>query len=333
MTTRINLALQGGGAHGAFTWGVIDRLLDEPEIEIAAISGTSAGALNGAALKAGLMRGGVEDARDNLDWVWEQMGAIDLPGMPEWMGMSQISHMMGVSLPFFVAESWERMVSPYATGPFYENPLRRIVEKFDFEKVCHADGPPLFVGATNVRTGKVRVFSGDEIGPEAIMASACLPTVFRAVEIGEEAYWDGGYSGNPPLFPLYREDLPPDIVIVNINPLRRDEVPKSPADIRNRINEVSFNSALLRELRAIEFAQRLLDQGAVKEGALKRLYIHMIADDALMNELSVATKMLPMPQVMLELKAAGRRAADGFLEDHAGKLGKMPSANLDDIFD
>ncbi len=328
MTRRINLALQGGGAHGAFTWGVLDRLLDEDDLEIAGISGTSAGALNGAAFKAGWLAGGRDGARDNLDWLWSQMGAIDSPVFPEWMGLSQLSSTLETSLPYLWAESWERLVSPYASGPFYANPLRRVADRFDYGRVCAAQGPALYIGATNVRTGKIKVFRGDDINTDAILASACLPTLFRAVEIDGEAYWDGGYTGNPALFPLFDRDLPPDILIVNINPLERAEVPKTPQDIRNRINEISFNSSLLRELRAIAFVQRLLDQGAVAEGAMKRIHMHMIADDALMNDLSVATKLVPIPAVIARLKAAGRAAADAFLQAHAADLGHRATVDL-----
>jgi NTE family protein len=225
---RINLALQGGGAHGAFTWGVLDRLLESDEIEIAGISGTSAGALNGAALKAGLARGSPEAARENLAWLWEQVGAITDPRITPWLeavAPVAVSSAIEASLPFAVGDSVARMVSPYAAGPFYQNPLRRIVERFHYDEVCGDPGPAFHICATNVRTGKIRVFTGDEIGPEAIMASACLPTLFKAVEIPDaatgrmEAYWDGGYTGNPALFPLFEPDLPGDIVVVNINPL------------------------------------------------------------------------------------------------------------------
>ncbi len=283
MTRRINLALQGGGAHGAFTWGVLDRLLEEDDLEIAGISGTSAGALNGAALKAGLLQGGPAAARENLDWLWARMGATSAPGLPAWMGVAGLSSALETSWTYALAESWERFFSPYATGPFYENPLRSVVGQFHFDRVCAGSGPALFIGATNVRTGKIKLFEGDAITPDAILASACLPMLFRAVQIDGEAYWAGGYTGNPALFPLFDPALPSDIVIVNINPLERPGIPRSPQDIRNRIDEISFNSSLLRELRAIAFVQRLLDQGAVAEGAMKRVHIHMIADDPLVR--------------------------------------------------
>src|SRR6056297_2770257 len=331
---RINLALQGGGAHGAFTWGVLDRLLEEEEIEVAAISGTSAGALNGAAFKSGWLRDGRRGARANLDWLWGQMGAIGDMRLPVWMTGApvmpgHVADLLEMTPPFHIAEAVSRAVSPYAYGPFYNNPLARIARQFEYDKVCAQDGPAFFVGATNVHTGKIRVFEGQDISTRSLLASACLPTLFRAVEIDGAHYWDGGYTGNPALFPLFRADLPADIVIVNINPLHRPEIPRSPQEIQNRINEISFNSSLLRELRAISFVQRLLDEGRVEEGAMKRIFVHMIADDALMREMSVATKLMPTPLTLGRLKSAGRRAAEAFLRAHGDDLNRRGTVDAE----
>ncbi|MDR9394416.1 MAG: patatin-like phospholipase family protein [Roseovarius sp.] len=333
MVTRINLALQGGGAHGAFTWGVLDRLLDEDGIEVAAISGTSAGALNGAAFKSGWLAGGREGARAALDWLWGRLGGLHDMRMPAWMQGAMpapglLSDALELSPPVMAADAMSGLVSPYLYGPFYRNPLTPIAEQFDYARVCAGAGPRLFVGATNVHTGKIRVFSGDGITTASLLASACLPTLFQAVEIDGEHYWDGGYTGNPALFPLFERDLPADILIVNINPLERREVPRRPQDIQNRINEISFNSSLLRELRAIAFAQRLLDSGQMAEGAMKRVLVHMIADDVLMRELSVATKLVPSPWLLGRLKRAGRRAAGAFLTAHAGDLNRRGTVDL-----
>ncbi|BDW85415.1 patatin-like phospholipase family protein [Roseicyclus marinus] len=340
-TKRINLALQGGGAHGAFTWGALDRLLDEPGIEIAGMSGTSAGALNGSAVKAGLVQGSRAAAQDNLHWLWEQVGAITDPALAPWLAAAApdaISAAIEASLPFAIADSIGRMISPYATGPFYTNPLERIVTRFHYDKVCAGSGPVLAICATNVRSGKIRVFQGAEITPLSLMASACLPTLFRAVEIEDpatgrtEAYWDGGYTGNPALFPLFAPDLPDDIVVVNINPLWRDEIPTSARAIQNRINEISFNASLLRDLRAIAFVQRLIEEGRMEEGRMKRVRVHMVSDDALMRQLSVATKIVPVPAVLHQLHEAGRAAADGFLRDHVDAIGKTGSVDLARMF-
>jgi len=340
---RINIALQGGGAHGAFTWGVLDRLLEDPGIEIAAISGTSAGALNGAALKAGLVEGDRDSARENLDWLWTQMGALEDMRLGGWMRAlmptpGAVSNMIEASLPFAAVDMAERLISPYSYGPFYRNPLERVAERFHYDAVCADTGPAFFVSATNVRSGKIRVFSGAEITTDVLLASACLPTVFQAVEItdpvtgGTDAYWDGGYTGNPALFPMFEPQFPDDIVIVNINPLERREVPVSPTDIQNRINEISFNSSLLRELRAIQFVKDLIADGRVSPGTMKDVQIHMIADDALMNELSVATKMLPTPYILARLKEAGRAAATDFLDRHRDAIGVECTVDLAAMF-
>ena len=331
--TRINLALQGGGAHGAFTWGVVDRLLDEEDIEIAGVSGTSAGALNGAALKAGLVENGRQGARENLKWLWDQVSGIGDMRLAHWMSAlfpapGLVSQTIENSLPYSLGDAWSRVVSPYAYGPFYQNPLQRIASEFHYASVCADRGPAFFVSATNVRTGKIRVFSGDEIDTDVILASACLPTIFQAVTIEGEDYWDGGYTGNPALFPLFEPDLPSDIVIVNINPLERNETPREARDILNRINEISFNSSLLRELRAIHFVQRLIAEGRVPEGAMKDVRIHMVADDALMTELSVASKLVPTPATLSALFEAGQAAAERFLSEHRVSLGKASSVDL-----
>ncbi|WP_425070198.1 patatin-like phospholipase family protein [Sagittula sp. S175] len=344
MVKRINIALQGGGAHGAFTWGVLDRILEEESIEIAAISGTSAGALNGAALKAGIVHGGRQGARDLLAKVWAEVGALDTTAFPDWFQKwfpdpGAVSKGIEYSWSYMWADSVSRMVSPYAWGPLYKNPLQKIIQGLDFDKVCAEHGPEFFVGATLVRTGKVRVFEGDQITCDAIMASACLPTLYQAVEMEDpvtgvmEAFWDGGYTGNPPLFPFFKDSLPDDVVVVNINPFLREKVPVTPPEIQNRINEISFNASLLRELRAIEFVQRLLHSGVLREGSMKDVRVHMIGDDTLMNALSVATKVVAVPSLLVQLKEAGRRAAGAFLAEHFDAIGSRQTLDLRAMFD
>lgn len=340
---RINLALQGGGAHGAFTWGVLCRLLHEEDIEIAAISGTSAGALNAAALKSGWVAGGREGAIENLDWLWEQIGAVTDPMFTPWIGAigstaEAWAKAMKYSPVYAAFDMTTRMFSPYVYGPALQNPLERIVTQFHYDAVCATGGPALHICATNVRSGKIRVFTGDEIMPKVIMASACLPSLFQAVEFEDpktgkvEAFWDGGYTGNPALYPLFANDLPDDLLVVNINPLYREELPFDSQSIENRINEISFNSSLLRELRAIAFVKRLLADGAIKKGTMKDVLVHMIADDTLMNGLNVATKSIPTPVILARLKEAGEAAADHFLKAHKKDLGKRSTVDLAAMF-
>ncbi|OBY27368.1 patatin-like phospholipase family protein [Leisingera sp. JC1] len=341
MTVRINLALQGGGAHGAFTWGVLDRLLEDEKIEVAGITGTSAGALNGAAFKAGMVQEGRAGAKAALDALWARMGAVGDMRFNHWLTRFDAVAWAGAleaAMPFSPLESLSQVISPYHYGPFYKNPLREVVEQFNFAEVCAGGGPELFICATCVRTGKIRIFEGEEISTDAVLASACLPDLFQAVEIEDpetgrmEAYWDGGYTGNPALFPLFRDALPGDVVIVNINPLERSEIPKTPQQIRNRVNEISFNSSLLRELRAINFVQRLLADGTIQQGRMKEVRVHMIADDDLMTQLSVTTKLFPVPQILARLKQAGRDAAEGFLARDRENLGVRSSADLPAMF-
>ncbi len=342
MVLKINLALQGGGAHGAFTWGVLDRLLEDPEIEFAGISGCSAGALNAAALKAGLLAGGREAAKANLDWLWAQVGAVHDFRLNGWIApfvpfAAAVGDALDAVVPFSPQGVAAQVVSPYSYGPFWANPLERVVRRLHYDRVCASEGPELFISATNVRSGKVKVFEGEEITTDAILASACLPTVFRAVEIEDkttgrvEAYWDGGFSGNPALFPLYKPSLPDDIVIVSINPLWREELPTTALDIQNRINEVSFNASLLAQLRAVRFVVELIDQGKVPRGAMKDVKVHLISDDAIMNDLSPATKLTPTPYLLFRLKEAGRAAASKFLREHKAKIGRESSVNLREL--
>ncbi len=346
-TRQINLALQGGGAHGAFTWGVLDRLLDEDWIEICGISGTSAGALNGAALKAGLAKAagkrGRAAARENLDYIWGRVGQVSESRLVQWMQprlplpepMQRLADMFS---PMAWFEGMTRLFSPYDYGPFYRNPLQSIVDDLPYDGINAARGPRLFVTTTNVRTGRIRVFTEREVTPDVILASACLPTIFRAIEFKDpatgrmEAFWDGGYTGNPALFPLYDADLPGDIVVVNINPMSREEVPKSPNAIADRINEISFNSSLLRELRALQVMKGLITAQKLKDHPLKQVNIHMILDDALMNDLSARSKILPGPGMLGRMKAAGQAAADAFLTAHAGDLGRRDTFDLASVF-
>ncbi len=347
MTKTLNLALQGGGAHGAFAWGVLDRLLEGDEVTIAAISGTSAGALNGAAVKAGLACAegaeGRRAARDNLDHVWAQVGRFSDGRLARWMapslpvprGFYRLAEMLS---PAALVENLTRVFSPYDSGVFYSNPLARIIRTMPHAGLASPGGPQLFVTATNVRTGRVHIFSGAGVTPDAVMASACLPTLFRAVEIEDprtgrlEAYWDGGYSGNPALFPLFPNDLPRDIVIVTINPQEREGVPSTPTQIQDRINEISFNSSLLRELRAIAFVKRLADEGRLQDRGMKTPLIHMVSDEALMTSLNSRSKSFPGPGLLARMKAAGRAAAEAFVAGDLVNVGERDSVELRRIY-
>lgn len=340
MARQINLALQGGGAHGAFAWGVIDRLLDEDDLQITGISGTSAGALNGAALKAGLALGqgpeGRQAARANLAYIWHQVGQVSDSLLVRWLysmvpAPRFLQRWTEAFSPFALFEQMNRHISPYDFGPFYTNPLAAIIKEMPHPLHLHGDGPALYVTATNVRTGRIRIFENHEITPEAIMASACLPTVFKAVEIKDaktgkmEYFWDGGYSGNPALFPLYNQNLPADIVIVNINPMLNERIPHSPTEIEDRVNEVSFNASLLAELRSVQFVKKLFKEGRLEGRGMKVPLLHMIKDDALMSSLNSASKILPKPGLVEQLYQSGKNAAEAFLQHDAHAIGQRDS--------
>ncbi|MGZ3216885.1 patatin-like phospholipase family protein [Paracoccus sp. T5] len=343
----INLGLQGGGAHGAFTWGVLDRLLEERWLQVAAISGTSAGALNGAALKAGLATGagpaGRRAARENLDALWSGIGAMSDNRVVRWMqslmpmprGFQRLAEMVS---PAAWLDNLTRLFSPYDYGPFYVNPLGQLLRDLPHADFTCDRGPALFIAATNVRTGRIKVFTGAAATAEAAMASACLPTLFQAVEIADpatgrlEAYWDGGYGGNPALFPLYRPDFPRDILIVAINPLLREVLPRTPVEIADRVNEISFNSSLMNQLRAINFVKELSAEKRLESRSMKNVLVHLIEDDALMIDLTARSKLMPRPGLLVAMKAAGQKAADRFIEDHADKLNNEDSFDLSTLF-
>ncbi len=338
----INLALQGGGAHGAFTWGALDRLLEEERLEIEAISATSAGAMNAAMLKTGFVAGGRAGARAQLDRFW---GAIrrgsqaNANPLADWLAMfwpeaARNLDRMTRAPVHYAADSFRRAVSPYGWNPLNINPLRELLERLiDFDSVCSDCRPHLFLGATNVRTGKIKVFREREISIDAVLASACLPDVFQAVEIDGEHYWDGGFMGNPALFPLFYEADCADIVIIHVNPIERPDVPQSAADILDRVNEISFNSSLLRELRVVAFVKRLIAEGRIRHGEMKDVMIHSIRDDAAMAALSGPSKLHPDPGLIDRLKATGRAAADDFLRVHWKSIGIEGTVDLKAMYD
>jgi NTE family protein len=332
MTKTINLALQGGGAHGAFTWGVLDRLLGDARIAFEGISATSAGAMNAAVLAHGLAAGGRDGARAALAGFWRAISeaAVFSPLQPTPVERLFGSRALDYS-PAFVLFDWvTRLLSPYRLNPANYNPLRQILARsIDCERL-RADAAPvkLFISATNVRTGKIKVFENREMSIDAVLASACVPFLFQAVEIDGEAYWDGGYMGNPAIFPLIYSCESRDVVIVHVNPLNRAEVPTTAAEILNRVNEISFNSSLMREMRAISFVTNLVDGGMIQYRALKRMLIHSIADEATMSTLSAASKLNADWGFLMELQRHGRACADAWLGAHFDRLGEESTIDI-----
>jgi NTE family protein len=331
---RVNLALQGGGTHGAFTWGVLERLLEDERLEVDAVSGTSAGAINGALLVQGLAAGGRRGAIAALERLWTDVGHrlafSPLRNTP--IEKAIWGYDLTYSFAYQAFDTLTRVLSPYQFNPFPVefNPLRQVLQdNLDIERLRQdPKALRLFVSATNVRTGKPRVFSRREMSVEVLLASACLPNIFRAVEIEGEHYWDGGYLGNPALWPLYHERGAPDIVLVQINALLRPELPTTPSDIMNRLNEISFNASLMAEIRAIDFVQRLLDAGRLEQPRYRRIFLHLIEDEERMREFKLSTKLNGDWEFLQRLRRFGREAAERFLAGSLEALGRESTLDI-----
>ena len=328
----VNLALQGGGAHGAFTWGVLDRLAEDERIVFDGISATSAGAMNAVVFTYGWSEGGRNGARQALRNFWSQIShaALASPLQPSWFDRVSANHSLQFSPAFVAFDLISRLFSPYEFNPFNHNPLRdALIQSVDFDALSKSDCPiKLFLAATNVRTGKVKVFERKEVSADRTLASACLPFLFQAVEIDGEAYWDGGYMGNPALFPLIYNCETQDIVIVHINPLRREKLPRTAIEIMNRINEISFNSSLIREMRAISFVTRLIDEGKVNGNDMKRLFIHGISADDATSDLGVFSKLNGDWGFLTHLRNIGRECAEAWLKENFDRLGQESTVDI-----
>jgi NTE family protein len=326
----VDLALQGGGSHGAFTWGVLDRLIEEPWLRIEAISGTSAGAMNAALVADGWTQGGAKGARAALETYWRRVSqaAAFSP-----LQRSPLDRLMGRwtldTSPAYVAmDLMTRVLSPYDLNPFGLNPLRTILgEVIDFDRLARAP-ILLFITATNVRTGRGRIFRNAEITADVLLASACLPTMFQAIEIDGEPYWDGGYAGNPTLTPLVRESDAHDTILVQINPRERPEPPRTANEILNRLNEISFNSPLMKELRMIALLRQVADPGHGEGARWAGMRTHSIWTDKL-ADFGASSKLNAEWSFVGMLKEEGRRCADAFLATHGEDLGQRSTADLD----
>ena len=333
----ISLALQGGGSHGAFEWGVLDRLLEEEDIEILAVTAASAGAMNAVCLAQGMIDGGRDGAKIRLERFWKQVnrnGGRNVFGDTSiWTsafsgGTDWIKNSPGWRL----AETFALSMSPYEFNPFNLNPLHDALEgEIDFKALRERSPIKLYIAATQVRTSKSKVFRETELTARHIMASACLPQVFQAVEIDGEPYWDGGFLANPPLWPLFYDDTPDDILLVSLNPFVREETPKTPGEIMDRLNEITFNAALASELRAIGFVQKLLDEGLLKDnarGRYRRMLMHAITADKALGDLSLGSKFDTEWSFLTDLRDRGRKAADEWLGHCLTQVGVSSSLDL-----
>ena len=330
----VDLALQGGGAHGAFTWGVLDRLLEEPRLEIEGISGTSAGAMNAAVLISGQAAGGAEGAKAALEQFWRRVSdaALLSPFRRTPLDVMLGRWTLDTSPMFVTLDLMARIFSPYDLNPHGANPLRDILaECIDFYRVAKSQ-VKLFVTATNVHTGRGHIFRNADLTPEVLLASACLPTLFQAIEIDGEAYWDGGYAGNPTITPLIRDCASNDTILVQVNPVERPGTPRSARDIINRVNEVSFNATLLKELRMMALLRQVSDPGNSEGARWAKMRIHRISS-ATMTELGYSSKLNAEWDFFLMLRNEGRRSAEAFLAAHGNDLGARSTLDLDGLLD
>ena len=330
----ICLALQGGGAHGAFQWGVLDRLLEADALDIRAVTASSAGAMNGAALVSGLATGGPEGARAALDKLWRetnQSGGKNVFGDTSIWSNALTPGWLKDTAFWRAGETLALSMSPYEFNPFNLNPLKRVLDaSIDFEAV-RTSGIKLFVAATAVRHAKSRVFRSEEITDQVLLASACLPHLFQAVEIEGEPYWDGGYLANPALWPLFYDDTPDDILLLPLNPFERDDTPRAPGEIMDRMNEIAFNAPLTAELRAVAFVQELIEEGQLTEtarGRYRHMLLHAVSADGHLNDLSLGSKFNTEWTFLLSLKARGREAAEHWLEHCLPAVGERSSMDM-----
>ncbi|GIL40200.1 patatin-like phospholipase family protein [Roseiterribacter gracilis] len=324
----VTLALQGGGSHGAFTWGVLDALLEDGRFHFEGVSGSSAGAINGALLLDGLAEGGADAARAKLRSFWQRVAHAGVfgPLNPPWL--EQLAGQNGYDVANVGYQAFDvlfRLWSPYQLNPFNYNPLKNmLLELIDFDRLRALPDSRLFVGATEVRAGKLRIFETKELSVDVLLASTCLPFLFQAVEIDGTAYWDGGYLGNPPLTPLVERCAAQDLLLVPINPMQRDELPTTGMTIVDRINEISFNAAYLAELQSIDTINRLIRAGQIdpKRSGLKEIRLHKIGDEAHMSRYSASTKLDADAAMIDALFGFGRDAAQVFLQSCGGKIGR-----------
>jgi len=332
---HVNLALQGGGAHGAFTWGVLDRLLAEEGMVIEGISGTSAGAMNGVVLAQGMMDNGRDGARKALYEFWKAVSEVALfSPFRRWPWDAFSDNWNLDTCPTYLTfDIMSRMFSPYELNPLNIDPLRDILTSVvDFDRVRSGDGVKLFISATRVRDGQVEVFSRKRLTPEMVMASACIPLLYQAVQIDGEEYWDGGYMGNPVLFPFTSSCSSNDVILVKVNPWERSQTPRSAREIMNRLNEITFNSNLLQEMWYIDFIDRLIDEGTLDAVRYRKILLHCISGEEELKAFNASSKMNPEWAFFVNLHDIGWRKAEAWLDSHFDSLGREPTLDLSTVF-
>jgi NTE family protein len=335
VTKIVNLALQGGGSHGAFTWGVLDKILEDGRLEIDGLSATSAGAMNAGVYAYHHMIGGKDGARQGLHDFWQR---ISREGDKTRNPMDAVFESMnlGMLTSASMFETMSRLLSPYEFNPFNLNPLKDVlIASIDFDKLHHCTDTKLRICATNVRSGKIKIFANGEITPNVLLASACLPSLFQAVEINGDHYWDGGYMGNPAIYPMFVGMESGDVILVHVNPIERPDVPKTSPDIMNRLNEISFNSTLMREMRAVKFIRDIMDGDWIKDEhkhKLRYIFMHSIRSDETMAGLATASKANTKWSFLTGLRDSGRATAERWLAENFDHIGKRTSIDLEKEF-
>lgn len=329
----VNLGLQGGGSHGAFTWGVLDRLLEEERLAFEGITASSAGAVNAVVLAHGLTVGGRQEARNSLRAFWKKMSEATSHGLMQPSLFDKLGGKFGLdhSPGYLFMDAVSYFTSPYFYNPLNYHPLRSVLaEIVDFDRLRRRPAVKLFLCATNVRTGKVKVFKADELGPDHVLASTCLPLLMHAVEIDGEVYWDGGFSGNPAIFPLVYECETRDVVMVHLTPAERPEVPLTSHAIMNRMQEIGFNAALIREMRAVAFVNRRIDDGTMADG--KRMLIHVIEAEDVIREFPGSSRLNNDWDFLCHLFEIGRERGDQWLKANFDRLGTESTVDLDEKY-
>jgi NTE family protein len=330
MPKVVNLALQGGGSHGAFTWGVLDRLLEEETLHFEGITGTSAGAVNAVVLADGLAAGGREGARDALRVYWQKVSALSARGIfkPSLFDKGSADFGLEHSLGFRFLEPMTYFASPYQMNPFNYNPFKDLLaEAINFERVRQQTEVKLFLCATDVQTAKAKIFSGKELRVEHVLASTCLPLLMQAVEVDGEYYWDGSYAGNPAIYPLVYQCETRDVLMVHITPAERPGVPTTSPAIMNRMQEVSFNTSLIREMRTIASYNKLIEQGRMDGG--RRMHVHVIEAEEFIRAFSWSSRLNADWDFLLHLHSMGRAQAGQWLEANFDRLGIESTVDLD----
>ncbi|MDR1474912.1 MAG: patatin-like phospholipase family protein [Holosporales bacterium] len=332
---RINIAMQGGGAHGAFTWGALDKLLEDGRFEIEGVTGTSAGGMNAVATVQGLLDNGPEGARKTLKKYWELTsekgkGSIFKPGLLDRM---MDKYTMQNSPGFIGFDFMSKLLSPYQWNPFGIDPLKDVIkEMFNFEQIQNNKQHKVFLASTHVFTGKIRIFKTEEIRTETLLATACLPTIHQAVLVDNEYYWDGGFIANPAVYPLIYNCESPDILIIKLNPTHRNRLPITAAEISDRLNEITNNTSILREMRSINFISQLIDEGIADPKKIKRLHMHVIENDSTFQELGWSSKLNTEWDFLSHLFEEGRKTADVWIKKNYDSIGKRGTVDMKDLF-